>query len=131
DELTLVYALPGEEAPKDVIKIEKGQTMLVMRVLSIEGGYTIASAERDGQPVPAGALKDAIVRITGGRIGGTDRDRTEFLYATYTLNMNKNPWELELKVMGPKDGTARGLGRRDGNTLTLIYALPGADAPKE
>jgi len=84
DELTLVYSLPGEEAPKDVIKIEKGQTMLVMRVLSIEGAYPTAPAERDAQPVPAGALKDAIVRITGGRIVGTDRDRTEFLYATYT-----------------------------------------------
>jgi uncharacterized protein (TIGR03067 family) len=130
DELTLVYSLPGEEAPKD-FKTEKGQVMLVMRVLSIEGGYTIASAERDGRPIPASTLKDAIVRVTGGRIVGTDRDRTEFLYGTYTLNMNKTPWEVELKVMGAKDDTTRGLVKRDGNTLTLIYALPGAEAPKE
>jgi uncharacterized protein (TIGR03067 family) len=138
DELTLVYSLPGEEAPQDVIRdpqrgiiTKKGQTALVMRVLSIEGGYTIASAERDGQPIPASTLKDSIVRVTGGKIVGTDRDRTEFLSATYTINVNKNPWEIELKVMGAKDGTARGLVKRDGNTLTLIYAQPGAEAPKE
>ena len=91
--------------------------------------YRVGRARR--QPIPAAVLKDAIVRITGGRIVGTDRDRNEFLYATYTLNMNKNPWELELKVMGPKDDTTRGLVKRDGNTLTLIYAQPGAEAPKE
>jgi hypothetical protein len=45
--------------------------------------------------------------------------------------MNMTPWEVELKTMGEKDGTTRGLVKRDGNTLTLIYARPGAEAPKE
>jgi len=138
DVLTLFYALPGAEAPKEFrtkegleVRTKEGQVMLEMRVLSIEGGYTVASAERDGKPIPASTLKDAIVRVTGGRIVGTDRDRTEFLYASYTLNMNKTPWEVEMKVMGAKDDTTRGLVKRDGNTLTLIYAQPGAEAPKE
>jgi uncharacterized protein (TIGR03067 family) len=138
DGLKLFYALPGAEAPQEFktkegldVRTEKGQVLLEMRVLSIEGGYTIASAERDGKPIPADVYKDAIVRITGGRIVGTDRDRNEFLSGNYTLNMNKTPWELELKVTGAKEGTARALVKREGHILTLIYAPPGAEAPKE
>lgn len=130
DLLYLAYALPGSDPPKE-FRGGKGQVLLVLRVLSIEGGYTIGSAERDGKPVPADEFKDAIVRITNSRIIGTDRDRNEFLSAAYTLNMNKTPWELELKLTGPRDETTRALVRRDGHTLTLIYARSGAEAPKE
>lgn len=137
--LTLVYAEPGAPAPKE-FKTDKGQVMFTMRAPFIEGGYTVASGERDGKPIPAAELKDAVVRITGGRVVGTDRDRREFLFATYALDMTTAPWTLRLTPVGP-DGLSvpgapipalikRGTGK-DANVLTLIYALPGGAAPTE
>jgi uncharacterized protein (TIGR03067 family) len=97
----------------------------------IEGGYTIASGERDGKPIPAERIKDAIVRLTGGRIVGTDRDRVELLVATYTLDTEKTPWALELRHYEAPDQLSSGLVKKDGNVLTIIFALPGGAAPTE
>lgn len=97
----------------------------------IEGGYTVASGERDGKPIPAEKLKDAVVRITGGRIVGTDRDRTEIIVATYTLNTEKTPWRLELRHYGTTGELSGALAKKEGNVLTIIFALPGGEAPTE
>jgi uncharacterized protein (TIGR03067 family) len=96
----------------------------------IGGGYTVASGERDGKPFPKEALQDAIMRVTESRIVGTDRDRRELIVATYTLNTTKTPWTLELRHYGAKELTA-GLVKKDGYKLTIIFALPGGEAPTE
>ncbi len=98
----------------------------------IEGGYAVASGERDGRPIPAEELKDAVVRITGGRIVGTNRDRREFLLAKYTLDTSaKSPWAIELRQLLSQEVTTRGLVKKDGPIVTLVYALPGGAAPTE
>jgi uncharacterized protein (TIGR03067 family) len=97
----------------------------------IEGGYTIAAAERDGQPLPLTNFDRAVVRVVGGRIIGTDRDRREFLVATYVLDDRKKPWELNMKMLVVKEHEVRGLVKKDGPMLTLIHALPGGPAPTE
>jgi len=109
---------------------------------TLEGGYTIVSGERDGKPIPVDEIKGALVRITGGKIVGTDKDRKEFFAATYTVDATKKPWKIDMKSVapakaettggGPKEPlTATGLVKKEGETLTLIYALPGGDAPTE
>jgi len=108
----------------------------------IDGGYTIVSGERDGKPIPADEIKDALVRFTLGEVVGTDKDRKEFFAATYTLDTKTKPWKIDMKSIAPtkpdvtggapKDGTtATGLVKKDGDMLTIIYALPGGDAPTE
>lgn len=99
--------------------------------LPIEGGYTVAAAERDGRPLPPSDFKDAVVRLTGGRVVGTDRDRTEFLVATYTLDDKKSPWALDMRLLSAKTDAVQGLVKKEGFVLTLIYALPGGPPPTE
>lgn len=99
--------------------------------LPIEGGYTVASAERDGKPLPAADFDRAVVRIVSGRIVGTDRDRREFLVATYVLDDKPKPWQLDMRLLTTKTDTVRGLVKKDGYVLTLIHALPGGPAPTE
>lgn len=97
----------------------------------IEGGYTIAAVERDGKPVPLDGYKDAIVRIVNGQIIATDRDRREFLVAKYKLKTEKQPWALDMELRTTKADEVKGLVKKDGYVLTLIYALPGGAAPTE
>ncbi|MBN9120273.1 MAG: TIGR03067 domain-containing protein [Planctomycetes bacterium] len=97
----------------------------------VEGGYTIASGERDGKPIPPAELKDAVVRITGGRVIGTDKDRNELLVAAYTLDTTKTPWAIELKLYGTQGITAPGIVKKEGYVLTMVFARPGGEAPKE
>lgn len=97
----------------------------------IEGGYTVAAAERDGRPLPLADFKDAIVRLVGGRMIGTDRDRREFLVATYVLDDKKAPWALDMKLLTAKTDAVQGLAKKDGAVLTVIYALPGGPTPTE
>lgn len=125
---------PEKQDPKEPPKPTDPPTTDPMPVvaLPIEGGYTVAAAERDGQPLPKADFADAIVRIVGGRIVGTDRNRHEFLVATYTLDeQKKSPWDLEMKLLTDKTDTVRGRAKKDGFVVTIIYALPGGPAPTE
>src|SRR5437899_1815346 len=68
---------------------------------SLEGGYVIVSGERDGKPIPEAEIKGAVVRITGGKIIGTDKDRKELFAATYTLDATRKPWKIDMKSVAP------------------------------
>ena len=98
---------------------------------SLEGGYTLVSGEKDGKPIPEAEIKGSIVRFTGDTVLGTDKDKKEFFSATYTLDTSKTPWVITMKSKEPKESTATGLIKKDGDTITLIYALPGGEMPKE
>lgn len=97
----------------------------------LEGEYTIVSAEEDGKATPPERVQGSIVRFTGNKIVGTDKDKKEFYAATFTLDTSKTPWVINMKSTATKEGTAVGLVKKDGETLTIIYALPGAEPPKE
>lgn len=126
---------PQKADPPPVPEEKTGATAL-------DGGYMIVSGERDGKAIPQEEIKGAVVRFARGQVVGTDKDRKEFFAATYTLDTSKKPWKIDMKSIAPakpdvsggapKDGmTATGLVKKEGDTLTLIYALPGGEAPKE
>ena len=98
---------------------------------SLEGGYTIVSGEKAGKAIPEGEIKGSIVRFTGDKILGTDKDKKEFFSATYTLDTSKTPWVINMTSKEPKEAKATGLVKKEGDTITIVYALPGGEAPKE
>lgn len=101
---------------------------------ALEGGYTIVSGEKAGKAIPEAEIKGAIVKFMGDKILGTDKDKKEFFSATFTLDTSKTPWAIEMTSKSPKDNKemkASGLIKKDGDTVTIVYALPGADAPKD
>ena len=97
----------------------------------LEGSYTVVSGEENGKAVPAEKVKGSVVRFTSDTILGTDKDKKEFFAAKYTLDTAKTPWTIRMTSTAPKEAEAVGLLKRDGDTLTIVYALPGADSPKE
>ena len=97
----------------------------------LEGTYTIVSGEEDGQPIPKDRIKGSVVKFTRDRITGTDKDKKEFFAATYTLDKSKSPWRIKMKSTTPKEAEAVGLIEKKGDTVRLIYALPGAPEPTE
>jgi uncharacterized protein (TIGR03067 family) len=97
----------------------------------LEGSYTVVSGEENGKAVPAEKVKGSTVRFTGDTITGTDKDRKEFFAAKYTLDTAQTPWVIRMKSTAPKEADAVGLIKKEGDTVTLIYSLPGAPAPTE
>ena len=98
---------------------------------SLEGGYTVVSGEKDGKAIPEERIKGSIVRFTGDKILGTDKDKKEFFASSYTLDTTKKPWVIQMKSTSPKEADATGLIKKEGDTVTIVYALPGGEAPKE
>ncbi len=71
---------------------------------------------------------------------GIDKDHKNVFTTTYTLDTTKTPWKIEMKTIKitksdatevPQDMQAKGLIKKDGGTLTIIYALPGGEDPTE
>lgn len=98
---------------------------------TLEGGYTLVSGEKDGKVIPPERIKGSIVKFTGKVIVGTDKDKKEFFASTYTLDTSKKPWVITMKSTSPKEATAMGIIKKDGDTLTIAYALPGTATPTE
>ena len=99
--------------------------------LKLDGGYTLVSGERDGKAIPAERIKGSIVKFTGNAIVGTDKDKKEFFASTFTLDTSKTPAVIKMKSTSPKEAEAVGLVKKEGDTVTIIYALPGSPAPTE
>ncbi|HVL10973.1 MAG TPA: TIGR03067 domain-containing protein [Gemmata sp.] len=97
----------------------------------LEGRYTVAAGEKDGKEIPAERIKGSVVVFTGDRIVGTDKDRKEFFAATFALDTNHKPWLIKMKSTSPKEADATGLVKKEGDAVTIVYALPGGDAPTD
>lgn len=98
---------------------------------SLEGGYTIVSGEHGGKAIPEEHIKGSIVKITADLIVGTDKDKKEFFSSSYTLDTSKKPWAITMKSKEPKEATALGLVKKEGDTVTIVYATPGGDTPTD
>jgi len=124
--LTVVSAESPDGKPAQKVDAKKAAA-------SLEGGYTIVSGEKAGKAIPEGEIKGAVVRFTGDKILGTDKDKKEFFSATYTLDTSKTPWLIAMtsKTRDGKEATATGLIKKEGDTVTVVYALPGGEAPKD
>lgn len=113
--------LLAQEKPKSALADDK----------ALEGTYMIVSGEEDGKAIPAERIKGSLVRFTADRVVGTDKEKKEFFAANYTLETSKTPWVIKMKSTAPKEAEATGLVKKDKDTLTLIYALPGGESPKD
>ena len=95
------------------------------------GRYVIVSGEKEGTEEPAERIKDTVVTFTKDKVVVVDKDKKERYSATYTLDSTKNPATIIMtsKVEGSAGEIARGLIKKEGDTLHLIYALPTGEIP--
>jgi uncharacterized protein (TIGR03067 family) len=97
------------------------------------GRYVIVSGERDGAKEPEERIKGTVVVFTKQSVVVADKDKKELYSATYKLDSKKSPSDIILtsKVEASAGEQARGLIRKEGDTLQLIYALPTGEIPTE
>lgn len=95
------------------------------------GRYMIVSGEKYGMPEPEERIKGTIVTFTKDSVVVADKDKKELYSARYKLGSEKNPADIVMisKVEGSAGEEARGLIKKDGQTLHLIYALPTGEIP--
>ncbi len=100
---------------------------------ALVGGYTVVSGEKFGQPEPAERVYGTTVKFTADTVTVTDKRDLEMYSATYQLDTSGTPWRIAMTATAaPNSGdVARGLIEKSGDTLRLIYALPGTEAPTE
>jgi uncharacterized protein (TIGR03067 family) len=99
----------------------------------LEGQHPIIAGERDGKALTDNDIKGCTFRFTGDKVVGATKDGTEFLVGTYTLDSSKKPCEIVMKLTqgSDKGKELKGLIERKDNTIRIIYAGPGAEAPTE
>lgn len=97
------------------------------------GGYTIVSGEKFGKPEPEDRVKGSTVRFTGDKVIVKDKTNQETYSATYTVDTTHTPWRISMTASNaPNSGqTAEGLIEKAGDTIRLIYSLPGTEAPTD
>lgn len=105
---------------------------------SLIGGYTIVAGEKYGEKEDPDRLKGTTVRIAEDAIVVLDKDKKEVYAQTYRIDTTTKPWKITLRSkITPytekkgEEATAVGLIEQDGDTVKLIYALPGGPAPTE
>jgi len=110
---------------------EKSGTKLSPAELA--GGYTIVSGEKFGLKEPEDRIKGSTVRFTDDRVVVTDKDKKEVYGASYTLEPGDKACRIVMtSKLADKEGeVAHGLIEKNGDTVRLIYALPGGEEPTE
>ena len=95
------------------------------------GRYAIVSGEKDGLKEPEERIKDTYVTFTKDKVVVVDKDKKERYSASYTLDSTRNPATIIMtsKVEGEAGEKARGLIKKEGDKLHLIYALPTGEIP--
>jgi uncharacterized protein (TIGR03067 family) len=99
----------------------------------LDGQHQIVSGERDGKALAEADIKGTTFRFTGDKVVGATKDGTEFLAADYTLDSDKTPCVIVMKLTAGTDKgkELKGLVERKEDTIRIIYAGPGAEAPTE
>lgn len=97
------------------------------------GAYTIVKGEMSGRPEPEERVKGTIVRFSDDRVVVVDKQSKEIYGASYTLDTDRTPWRITMtsKLSAAEGQVAKGLIEKDGDTVRLIYALPGGQAPTD
>jgi len=101
------------------------------------GGYTIVSGEKYGEKEPAERIEGTTVRIAEDAIVVLDKEKKEVYAQTYKIDTKSTPWKIILKSKitpkneGSGEVEAKGLIEKKGDTVRLIYALPGGAEPTE
>jgi uncharacterized protein (TIGR03067 family) len=105
------------------------------------GGYTVVAGEKYGEKEPAERIEGVTVRIAEDAIVVLDKEKKEVYAQTYKIDTKSTPWKITLKskitphkqekTESEADSVSEGLIEKDGDTVKLIYALPGTPAPTE
>jgi uncharacterized protein (TIGR03067 family) len=98
---------------------------------SLVGRYVIIGGEKDGTKEPEERIKGTTVTFTKGTVVVADKDKKEIYSASYKLNATTNPCDITMtsRVESSAGEIARGLIKKEGDTLQLIYALPTGEIP--
>ena len=104
-----------------------------LKPADLVGGYTIVSGEQNGQPEPEAKIKGTTVRFTEEAIVVLTPDKKEAYAATFTLDADHSPCRITMtsKLAAREDVVSHGLIEKRGETVRLIYALPGGKTPSE
>jgi len=99
----------------------------------LEGQHAIVAMERDGKAQDESNFKGATLRFSEDKLVGANKDGTEFLTANYTVNSEKTPCRINVKLTsGSNNGKElQGLIERKDNTIRIILANPGGERPTE
>lgn len=99
----------------------------------IAGRYQIVSGEKFGVKVPEKDFDGSVVVFTTDTIVMTDKDQKQSYAATFKLEPGEKHCRITMTstLAGNQGQRARGLVEKQGETLRLIYALPGGDEPTE
>ena len=102
------------------------------------GGYTIVAGERYGEKEPPGRIEGTTVRIAEDAIVVLDKEKKEVYAQTYKIDAKSTPWKITMrskitpyKQKEGEETEAKGLIEKDGDTVRIIYALPGGEVPTE
>jgi len=100
------------------------------------GAYTIVSGEKYGITEPAERIAGTTVRFAEDAIIVLDKEKKEVYAQTYKIDTASTPWKITMKskitpYKGADDMEAKGLIQKDGDTVKLIYAIPGGEMPTE
>ena len=109
------------------------------------GGYTIIAGEKYGEKEDPERLAGTTVRIAEDAIIVLDKEKKEVYAQTYKIDTKAKPWKITLETkITPypekkgdslerkgEDRIAHGLIEKDGDTVKIIYALPGGERPTE
>ncbi len=97
------------------------------------GTYVITKSEKYGGKPPSEDVTNIVVKITKDRITSFDKNDKEVYVQTYKLGPDSGKaHKISMKAIKPKlDVEAEGLIEVDGDTVKLIYALPGGETPTE
>ena len=105
-----------------------------LKPADLVGGYTIESGDKYGVKEPEERIKGTTVRFTEDAIVVVDKDKKELYAQTYTLGATKagkTAIALRTKIAPVENEVAHGLIEKKGDTIRLIYALPGGERPTE
>lgn len=124
-------------------QVDDDKSTPALKAADLAGGYEIVAGEKFGVPEPADRIKGSTVRFTEARVVVMDKDSKEVYGATYSLEPAEaaageaasgavgSKIKMISKLAEVEDQVAFGLIDKDGDKVRLVYAIPGADAPKE
>jgi uncharacterized protein (TIGR03067 family) len=98
---------------------------------SLVGRYVIIGGEKEGMKEPDERIKGTTVTFTKETVVVADKDKKEIYSASYKLDATTNPCDITMTSRVESSGgqIARGLIKKEGNDVHLIYALPTGEIP--
>ncbi len=131
--LGLVVTLTSLSIAQDAGSTSGDKTEKACTPETLVGRYTIVSGEKDGVKEPEERIKGTVVTFTKEKVVVVDKEKKERYSASYKLDSTKNPSDIIMtsRVESSPGEIARGLIRKEGDTIKLIYALPTGEIPSE